>query len=129
MEYSTRVIDLKSAVEEALIELKDCELKTTIKTALDSYVDASTFWNESLKPDEVANRNGGLDKSIADLNLKYGFLLLDRYPALKFFQEKYHIPIDKDKKTGEEQIFRNEGLNIIWMSAIIATERATQLSK
>jgi hypothetical protein len=127
-EYSTRVIDLKSSVEEALIELKDGELKTNMKTALDAYVDASTFWNETLKPDEVANMNGGFEKKFADLKYQFGRSPLNRYPTLRPFQEKYRIPIQKDKD-GEEQIFRDEGLNVIWTFAKTATEHATQLSK
>jgi hypothetical protein len=127
-DYSTRIIDLKAAVEEALLELHDGELKNKINTALDAFVDASTFWNESLKPDQIAEMGDVYDQQIANLKLQYGVLPLARYPALRLFQEKYQIPIEKDDK-GEEQVNRKKGLSIIWSVATDATERATQLAK
>ncbi len=50
-DYGTRIIDLKTDVDEDLAQLPESQLKQEITFALDAYVDANTAWNASLQND------------------------------------------------------------------------------
>lgn len=48
-DYQSRLIDTKSDVEENLRSVPDSKVKTMIEDTMQTYQDASTFWNECLQ--------------------------------------------------------------------------------
>jgi hypothetical protein len=44
-QYSSRIIDLKGDVDEAIAQLSDRELKTELTLAMEAYQDALTLWS------------------------------------------------------------------------------------
>lgn len=48
-EYGTRVADAKIAVDEAMPDIPDGELKTNIKKAMEKYVDTLESWSEDIR--------------------------------------------------------------------------------
>ena len=73
-DYQNRLIDAKADVNEALRNLPDGKLKINIDDAMQAYVDASTFWNESL---QGKSRQGILKGASGPILAKYKLTLLE----------------------------------------------------
>ena len=73
VEYSRRLIDVKSEVAEYLSNISDGYIKDEINAAMEAYADASTGWNEM-------GRN---------------FTLFPSLEPGKYLQKKYGIPTDR----------------------------------
>lgn len=102
-EYSSRLIDLKAEVDEALMQLPEGELKNEISLAMEAYVDAKQGWNEMITDD---------------------YLLVQFEPG-RSLQKKYSIPGDGDKRY--PAIRKKTTLSIIWGAADKHINRASQL--
>lgn len=100
-EYSSRMIDLKSEVDESLAQLPKGELKKEITLALQAYVDAKTIWNDAASSD-------------------YVFTMLE--PA-KTLQHKYRIP----EASKGQMTYKKVALSTIWAAADRHIGRASKL--
>jgi hypothetical protein len=104
-EYGSRLIDLKTEVDEAISQMSDGELKTEISLAMEAYADASVAWSTSIKH--------GRDTMFPDIE-----------PATSLIR-KYSLPIDTS--IGMPLVTRSAALNKIWGLAKARIERASAL--
>jgi hypothetical protein len=99
MEYSSRLIDVKSDVDEAGTSIPDGALNDELQLALRAFVDANRAWNEMIDHD----------------------FLMTAFEPGRTFQVRYTIPLDNGLAR------RNQVLSVIWQSAREHLDRASRL--
>jgi hypothetical protein len=104
-DYSSRIIDLKSDVDEALAQLPDGELKKELGLAMEAYGDALTAWSEVVQ----------------------GHILAPNFEPGKSLQKKYSIPEEKIGKGPEMKLSPDTTLSTIWTVAGEHVKRASEL--
>ena len=103
-EYGSRMIDLKSEVDEQLAQLPEGELKQEIELALQAYVDAKAAWTSGAQQE----------------------FLMSEYEPVKSLMRKYKVPkapVMGISGTQEKTVM----MSAIWKVADKHIERATQL--
>ena len=112
-QYSSRIIDLKGDVDEAIAQLSDRELKTELTLAMEAYQDALTLWNHMVQ--------SSLD--VVPISTTAGTQAEE--PAYSL-QKKYSIP-----ETTKYDIFvvmtREAIFSTIWAAASEHVDRASEL--
>jgi len=105
LEYGSRIIDVKAAVDMNLRALPESDVKDEIRLAMEAYADANTAWNRMIR---------------------YDFLLPDFEPG-KTLMKKYSIPVDTS--LGQGILPRRVVLSVIWTAARTHLKRAESLLK
>jgi hypothetical protein len=104
-EYSSRLIDVKADVDEAIAVLPDNQIEEELKLAMEAFVDAARAWNEMITND----------------------FLLPQYEPGATFQKKYSIPVDSSLGTGKEIMRRDVVLSKMWQAARFHVDRTSLL--
>jgi hypothetical protein len=104
-EYGSRLIDIKTTVDEALASIREGELKTEISLALEAYVDAGQAWNTIIK----------------DGNARYDYTLSLDKEWMRII-EKYSLSPDSTLVYGQDRV-----LSTIWQEARTHLNRASSL--
>ncbi len=109
-EYSSRLIDLKASVDEALRQISDPDLKRELRFAIEAYTDGLDLWNRQLHTRYPLKQSGDLLREEA-----------------KDICEKYGIKDFTTSTSGAEIINGQKALNFIWAFAKTAIEKADKL--
>jgi hypothetical protein len=104
-EYSSRLIDVKADVDEAIGVLPDNQIEEEMKLAMEAFVDAARAWNEMITND----------------------FLLPQYEPGATYQKKYSIPVDTSLGAGKEILMRETVLTKMWQAAKFHIDRASRL--
>jgi hypothetical protein len=110
-EYSSRLIDLKASVDEALRQISDPDLKRELRFAIEAYADGLDLWNRQLHTRYPLKQSGDLLREEA-----------------KDICEKYGIKDFSTSTSGAEIINSQKALNFIWAFARAAIEKAEKLT-
>jgi hypothetical protein len=103
-EYGTRLIDVKTEIEELLPDISEGNVKEEIKLAMEAYADASKVWNEMIK-----TGNGDL---------------FPDYEPWKTLQQKYSIPTYRYSNLHLMTV--DKSLKAIWAAANQHIENAAK---
>ncbi|MFN3385876.1 MAG: hypothetical protein ACK42Y_04740 [Candidatus Thermochlorobacter sp.] len=109
-EYSSRLIDLKASVDEALRQVSDPELKRELRFAVEAYSDGLDLWNRQLNTRYPLKQSGDMLREEA-----------------KDICEKYGIKEFSTSTGGAEIVNGKKALNFIWFFAKTAIEKADKL--
>lgn len=110
-EYSSRLIDLKASVDEALRQVSDPDLRRELRFAVEAYSDGLDLWNRQLNTRYPLKQSGDLLREEA-----------------KDICEKYGIKEFSTSTSGAEIVSGKKALNFIWAFAKIAIEKADKLA-
>ncbi len=109
-EYSSRLIDLKASVDEALRQISDSDLKRELRFAVEAYADGLDLWNRQLHTRYPLKQSGDLLREEA-----------------KDICEKYGIKDFSTSTSGAEIVNGQKALNFIWVFAKTAIEKAEKM--
>ena len=135
--YSKMLIEAQALVNQSSSNLSDKryeELRKELNLAMESYLDAKQLW-EIMKNDTgfyVMCNDSPPKKDPAESNTKLDNLFCD--PEGKILRDKYNLTV-RDPKTKEiradksGEIFKKEGISIIWGTAKGHLDRASSLTK
>lgn len=104
-EYSSRLIDCKADVDEAMTVLPKSVLRDEIQLSLDAFVDANLSWNEMIR---------------------YDFMLADTEFS-KSLITRYGLTPDSSSATGSKLLPKNYVLSSLWAYAKKHTDRASEV--
>lgn len=110
-EYSSRLIDLKASVEEALRQVSDPDLRRELRFAVEAYSDGLDLWNRQLNTRYPLKQSGDMLREEA-----------------KDICEKYGIKEFSTSTGGAEIVNSKKALNFIWTFAKAAIEKADKLA-
>lgn len=109
-EYSSRLIELKASVDEALRQVSDPDLKRELRFAVEAYSDGLDLWNRQLNTRYPLKQSGDMLREEA-----------------KDICEKYGIKEFSTSTGGGEIVNGKKVLNFIWSFAKTAVEKADKL--